>query len=92
MKLVCRQVKFYENCPFDSLFGKWEQSRYWLYGVMFTHSASLFKWCSLRHLLTGFTKTAFPVLKIEDRLIQVFFSEIRPKGAGKVQFAISNLP
>jgi hypothetical protein len=41
--------------------------------------AFLKDWGSSAELLTGFTKSSFPGLKIKDGLVEIFFPEVRPK-------------
>jgi hypothetical protein len=45
--------------------------------------AFLKDWGSSAELLTGFTKSSFPCLKIKDGLIEIFFPEVRPKNRSK---------
>ena len=43
-------------------------------------------------LFADLTKAAFAVLKVQNSLVEVFFTEIRPKNGGEEEFGISELP
>ena len=43
------------------------------------------------NLLAGFPESPFPVMIIQERFVEVVFSEIRPEYMGAVQFGIGKM-
>ena len=46
----------------------------------------------LVNLFTGFSKSTFAMLIIDDSAAEVFFGELRPQAVGEVEFRVSELP
>lgn len=42
--------------------------------------------------LSGFSKSSFSALVIQDSLVKMFFSEVGPQNRGKIQFTVGDLP